>query len=264
MAKDYILFIDSGIGGLSTLCETYKILPANYIYYADNKNVPYGNHSAEEIYKFLEKIIIHLTKRYPIKIVVLACNTATTSAISKLRKNFNHLNFIGTEPAIKLACKLGYKNIFCISTLATANQEKFIKLKNSLNSNVFCYPSKTLAQNIENFFTQKFNKTNFWCEYLIKKELTTIVYKAKNCDCIVLGCTHYVFFKHDFEKFSNTSIIDGNVGVAKQVLKISQSLKLKQENTSSIKFLLSKPEFVTNKIYKKIFYEILAKVWNLC
>lgn len=260
MANDYILFIDSGIGGLTTLCETYKILPANYIYFADNKNVPYGNHSAEEIYEFLEKIILRVLKKYPIKIVVLACNTATTSAISKLRKTFNDLSFVGTEPAIKLAYNSGYKNIFCISTLATANQDKFIKLKNSINANICSKTSTTLAFNIENYFMQKFNKHNLWYGFLIKKELAQILHQAKNYDCIVLGCTHYVFFKADFEKVSNAKLIDGNAGVSKQVSKISKSLNFKQINFPSVKFILSDPKNGMIKIYKKIFYEILAKV----
>ena len=68
MKKEYILFIDSGIGGLTTLAETTKILNANYIYFADSIHAPYGSHSAEELLCFLREIIENLLKTYNIHI----------------------------------------------------------------------------------------------------------------------------------------------------------------------------------------------------
>ena len=116
MKKEYILVIDSGIGGLSTLCEIYKVLPANYIYFADNKNAPYGKHKKEDVYNFLETIIGSVCLKFKVSMVVLACNTATTTSIEKLRDKFTGIKFIGTEPAIKLAGSFGNKKILSVAT----------------------------------------------------------------------------------------------------------------------------------------------------
>ena len=126
MKKDYIVVIDSGLGGLSTLAECVKNVKTNYIYVADNKNHPYGTHSKREITSFLIDIIINLKKFCDFKIVILACNTATTSSIESLRRRFPELIFIGTEPAIKLAYNFSYRNILALTTPATAAQQKFI------------------------------------------------------------------------------------------------------------------------------------------
>ena len=69
MKKDYILVIDSGIGGLSTLSEIVQVFPFNYIYYADNKNSPYGSHSTDEVLKFLCEIIDKETVKYNVIMV---------------------------------------------------------------------------------------------------------------------------------------------------------------------------------------------------
>ena len=123
MKKEYSLFIDSGIGGLSTLAFTQKILKANYIYFADNKNAPYGSHTKNEILKYLTKIISNVQNKYPLKMVVLACNTATTSAVKQLRNLFD-IPIIGTEPAITLAKNNGYNHVFALTTETTKKQLK--------------------------------------------------------------------------------------------------------------------------------------------
>lgn len=260
MKKDYILFIDSGIGGLTTLSQSVKILPANYLYYADNKNAPYGNHKKTEIFNYLKNIISSLISKYNIKIIVLACNTATTSAIDKLRNTFKEIIFVGTEPAVKLANSLGFNKIFCATTPATLKQNKFKSLNKSINSQTQLYSPKMLAMCIENYYKRKNIKNYFY----LNKELFALLQKSKNSDCIVLGCTHYVFIKECLNKLTNQTIIDGNIGVAKQLQKIHHKLTLSQNTKSSIKFFVSNPNICSKEIYKKIFQEILAKVWNVC
>ncbi len=256
MKKNYILFIDSGIGGLTTLCECVKKLKTNYLYYADNINAPYGNHNKTEIFNYIKNIISSLILKYNIKIVVLACNTATTSAITKLRTEFNKIVFIGTEPAIKLAKNLGFNNIFCAVTPTTLKQNKFKALIKSINANITLYSPKMLAVVVENYYT---NKTilNF---YKLKKELFLFLQKSKKSNSIVLGCTHYVFIKEILSKLTNKTIIDGNLGVSKQLQEIYHKLTFPQNKKSNIKFFVSNAHICSKEIYKKIFTEILAKV----
>ena len=94
----YILVYDSGIGGLTTLASIMlKNKNQNYIYYADTKNCPYGNKCNTQLQNIIINNIKRLTSEYNITHIVLACNTATTVAISKLRTLFN-IPIIGTEP----------------------------------------------------------------------------------------------------------------------------------------------------------------------
>lgn len=256
MKIDHILFIDSGIGGLTTLSQCVKILPANYLYFADNKNAPYGNHSAEEIFGYLKNIITSLLQKYNIKIIVLACNTATTSAITKLRISFKEIVFIGTEPAVKLANKLGFDEIFCVVTPTTKKQKKFKTLTNIISSKTLLYSPKMLALRVENYYINK-TVVNL---YKLNKELFLLAHKSKNTPCIVLGCTHYVFVKEYLNKLTHKTIIDGNRGVSKQVQSIYEKLNLSPAHKSTIIFFVSNPAICSKEIYKKIFTEILAKV----
>ena len=80
---------DSGIGGLTTLEEIKKILPnEDYIFYADSKNNPYGEKTKEELFKITENIVDKLLIEN-VKIIVIACNTATTNCIEHLRNKYS-------------------------------------------------------------------------------------------------------------------------------------------------------------------------------
>ena len=235
MKKEYILVIDSGLGGLSVLAELVKILPANYLYYADNKNCPYGAKTKEEITLILSQIICEISLKYQLKMVILACNTATTSAIDSLRTTFKNLIFIGTEPAIKLAEKLHYENVLALTTPTTADQDKYKQLQLSLKNNIKTLKMKALAVTIERFFVN-YTILN---ALRLKKELFFIKKHAKNHDCIVLGCTHYVLIKDLIEKYTNKPVIDGNLGIANQAQKCFKLSQSKLLDKSKITFICS-------------------------
>ncbi len=258
MQKDYILFIDSGVGGLSTLSKVYKKMPANFLYYADNEHSPYGNHSANEIFEYLKNIINFLLKKYNIKLIVLACNTATTASIKRLRQHFCSIKFIGTEPALKLASNKGFKKILCASTPATLKQSRFIDLKNSIDATgakTIEYAAKTLASSIEKHLLFGTLSTS----YNLKKELFKLATKAIKCDSIVLGCTHYVLVKSQIQNITQKHVFDGNFGVLKQVL-FASNTAIETCDKPTIKFFVSNNQISAKENYKKIFLEILAKV----
>ena len=107
--KGKVGIFDSGIGGLTTYKEIKKLLPnENYIYYADTKNNPYGSKTQDELKQITKNIVNKLITKGA-KIIVIACNTATTNCIEYLRKEFPNTIFIGTEPAIKVACDNNFK-----------------------------------------------------------------------------------------------------------------------------------------------------------
>jgi len=228
---------DSGIGGLTTLEEIKKILPnESYIFYADTKNNPYGEKTKEELCHITEHIVDYLLKR-DVKLIVIACNTATTNCIEYLRNKYKDMNFIGTEPAIKVACDNNYKNTLVMATPSTINSERTHSLlENNIkeNENFYLIPCEGLANAIE---TNNDNKI----DELLDKYLND--YKNKDIDSIVLGCTHYPIIKDKIQKhFPKAKLIDGNIGVAKRVKYIlEQSNLLNDKNTKgNVEFIQTK------------------------
>lgn len=258
MKKEYILFYDSGIGGLSTLQETIKIFNYNYLYYADNKHSPYGNQTKEAIFFYIAQVLTELTKKFSIKFVVIACNTATAAAISQLRNQFKDITFIGTEPAINLAKKFNFKNILSLTTPLTMTLDKYKLLLT--DDNIITIGMPNLAKSIENYYLSPsfFNKTK------LLKQVCYILKKSTKYDCIVLGCTHFVFLKPFIRQFSKINLVDGNTGISKNLIAKLNSLNIKQTKKSYIKILLSDKNKIAIKKYKKILCQTLAK-WNeLC
>ena len=116
MKEQPIGVFDSGIGGTSILKEIVKLLPnEDYIYIADSANAPYGQKSADQIIELCKKNVDYLLAK-DCKLIVVACNTATTNAIKVLRNTYK-VPFIGIEPALKPAVLNTKNNI--IGILAT-------------------------------------------------------------------------------------------------------------------------------------------------
>ena len=260
MKKEYILVIDSGIGGLSVLSQMLKLFHANIIYFADNKHCPYGSHSKNEIVGFLTQIINEMSQIYNIKIVVLACNTATTSAISELRKTYPNLFFVGTEPALKLANKQCFKQILALTTPATARQKRYKLLQKTSISHIKTCVMPSLASNIE----QNLTNPSILNALRLKIDLFFIKNQSKNNDCLVLGCTHYALIKENLAEYTNIALVDGSHGVAHQVHKYLLLTSRKPLLKSKIIFWQSSQNSASKQIYKKILSQILAKLWKLC
>ena len=240
MNNNYIGVLDSGIGGLTTLKEIKKILPnENYIFYADSKNNPYGEKPIKELHSIVKNIVDYFINK-KVKLIVIACNTATTRLIHKLRKEYPNMIFIGTEPAIKVACDNNYKNILVLGTPSTIKSKRTsILIKNNKKEyqNIYLVACEGLANAIE-------TKNNSQVNKLLDKYLNP--YINKNIDSIVLACTHYPIIKNKIKKyFSNIKIIDGNKGVAKQV-----KYQLEKNNIVNINKYMGKTIMINSKLNK--------------
>ena len=203
---------DSGIGGLTVLDEMKRVLPSeDFLFYADSANNPYGEKSDQELYSITSNIVDYLIER-KCKIIVIACNTATTRCIKFLRKKYKDITFVGTEPAIKVACDRNFKNILVMATPATINSERTHILVNDNKKdfeNIYLVPCEGLANAIE---TNDLNKQKDILSDIYKE------YKNKNIDAIVLGCTHYPHIKNLIKDyFNNAELLDGSNGVAREV-----------------------------------------------
>ena len=202
---------DSGIGGLTVLDDLKEVLPnEDYLFYADSKNCPYGEKSDTELYDITSNIVDYLISN-ECKIIVIACNTATTRCIKYLRDKYKDMTFIGTDPAIKVACDRDYKNILVMATPATISSERTSILVNENKKdyeNIYLVPCEGLADAIE---TDNFKKQEDIVSSIYEE------YKDKEIDAIVLGCTHYPHIKDLISKyFTNAELLDGGNGVARE------------------------------------------------
>ncbi|ESU23218.1 murI protein [Flavobacterium enshiense DK69] len=207
---------DSGIGGTSIWKEIHALLPnENTIYLADSKNAPYGQRPKEEIIELSCKntdILLELG----CKIIVVACNTATTNAIKELRAKYN-VPFIGIEPAIKPAANQSQtQTIGILATKGTINSELFSKAVASYsNVKIIEQIGHGLVQLVEEGKINSPEMTTLLEEYL--KPMI-----AANIDYLVLGCTHYPYLIPQIKKIlpDHIKIIDSGQAVAKQTQNI--------------------------------------------
>lgn len=260
MKKEYILFIDSGIGGLSTLAKSIKHFNYDYIFYADNKHCPYGGHTKAEVLSYFINIINKMCLKFKINFIVIACNTATAAAVDDLRAIFKEKTIIGAEPAVALASKNGFKRILALTTPLTSTLKRYKTLCMHQDSNISTLAKSNLVEIIENYY---FNQ-NFKNKLTLLKITASICKSAKFFDCIVLGCTHYVFLIPFIKQISKISLIDGNHGIANNLISQLAHKTIKSTKESTIKIVLSSPNLQLQKKYKKILSQTLANYKILC
>ena len=213
--ENTIGFYDSGVGGLHILQKTISHLGnLDFIYVADNLNLPYGNKSDSFILNRSLEIVSFLI-REKANTIVLACNTATAVSIDFLREKYKDINFIGIEPAVKTAfLKKKDKDVLLLATALTGKSFRLKKLIESFNfdENLKIIPCPQLVEAIE------YNYPRNKILDLLKKLLHNFVDKRNIT--IILGCTHYEFIKNEISSLlKNCEIIDGSVGVSKQIIK---------------------------------------------
>ena len=121
--------LDSGVGGVSVLRELIRLMPEErFLYLGDTKNAPYGTKSREDVLAITKENLQFLLSR-GIKALVIACNTATGSAVQILREENPELPIIGIEPAIKPAALMGDSpRVLVMATPLTLKQEKYLAL----------------------------------------------------------------------------------------------------------------------------------------
>ncbi|WP_422667437.1 glutamate racemase [Buchnera aphidicola] len=253
-----ILLLDSGIGGFSILDNIKKYLPKiRYIYMLDNQAFPYGNKTELFLIQRSIKIVKKINQKYTIHLILIACNTLSTVALSTLKKTIN-IPIIGIFPNIPLAATITNNYIIgLIATSATINNinTKKIISKYSQICNIHIISTNKLA----NISEQKIRG-----EYIsitqIKKIFQPWMILPVKPDTIVLGCTHFSFLKKEIKIIfnKNTIFIDSNNCFIHQ---INHIFKLKNYN-NIIKnniFLYSKK----NEKLKKLFFYLKKYNFNM-
>ena len=239
MSSGYIAVLDSGIGGISVLYELEKVFPfEQFLYFGDNQNAPYGNRSRQNLLS-LAIHNINIIKKYPVKILVLACNTLSVNLISEI-KEYSNLPVFGVFPPVE-SCLLSGKKTILLSTVKTSKKYKsnnrflsvgFYDLASEIESNLFCL-----------------NKVDFLSS---KTNINLDIYKCKKGEFenVIIGCTHYNFIKTQiFNHFQPQNLLDGTSNL------ISQMKNIIKEPKSSVKPYKNKVLFIgKNAKINELFY----------
>lgn len=233
--KQPIGIFDSGIGGTSIWKEIHNLLPnEKTIYLADSKNAPYGEKSKEEIIRLSMKNTDFLLSMN-CKLIVVACNTATTNAIRELRAHYD-VPFIGIEPAIKPAAIHSKTQVIGIlATKGTLNSELFNKTTEMFyHTKIIEQIGYGLVELIENGQMESPEITQ-----LLHSYLNPMI--DANIDFLVLGCSHYPYLIPQIRKIipDHIQIIDSGLAVARQTQNLLNEIGFNSDNNN-------KPIFYTN------------------
>jgi len=229
---------DSGLGGLTVVKQLFRQLPQEQIYYfGDTARVPYGNKSVETVQKFAIQIARFLAER-SVKMIVVACNTASSVALELLQDQFD-LPIIGViEPGARSALAISpTKKIGVIGTTGTINSGKYVEVLTALDKSVqvFSQACPLFVPLVEEGWGE-----SPVTEIVAREYLQNLVPKI---DTLILGCTHYPIIKNVIQRVvdSNIQIIDTAIETANQVRLIlnQQGLLNDLERTPEHRFYVS-------------------------
>ncbi|WP_284651609.1 glutamate racemase [Flavobacterium terrisoli] len=247
---------DSGVGGTSIWREIHELLPhEDTIYLADSKNAPYGQRSKEEIIDLSIKNTEFLLNQNA-KIIVVACNTATTNAIKELRAKYD-VPFIGIEPAIKPAALHSQtQTIGILATQGTLNSELFHQTAEQFHdTKIIEQIGHGLVSLIEN---GDINSPEM--DRLLHSYLEPMI--EANIDYLVLGCSHYPYLIPQIKKIlpNHIKIIDSGEAVARQTKKVlAESVGLSNETKKgeAVFYCNSNPKVLDDILNNQ--YNIISK-----
>ena len=205
--------LDSGLGGLSVFNEVTKLMPEeSVIYFGDSAWCPYGARKADEIQRRVFAVTDFLLEQ-GCKIIIIACNSATISAVEALRASYP-IPFVGMEPGIKPAAALtksGTVGIF--ATEASLAGEKFHKLLSTHGAGL-----RTITRPCPSFveLVEAGNLEGPEALEAVKKETLPLI--EAGADVLVLGCTHYPFLRALIQKVAgeDVQILDTGAAVARR------------------------------------------------
>ena len=204
---------DSGVGGLTVVDKVFRLLPnENIVYFGDTARVPYGNKSGETVTRFSKEIVKFLLG-FKVKLIIVACNTASSLSLEALKKAFS-IPIVGViKPGVEEALKAtGTGRIGVIGTERTVSSKAYKKEIESTGRNSFviqksCPLFVPLVENgwFGGDITLK----------IVRKDLAPIL--AGNIDTLILGCTHYPLLKKAIQRIAGkkVTLIDSSIAVAK-------------------------------------------------
>ncbi len=214
MAKPILVF-DSGVGGLSILKELHSHLPEqSYYYLFDNARLPYGELAEDELITGSVALISQVVAEIDARLVVVACNTASTLVLEQLRQSLN-IPVVGVVPAIKPAALLSKtKHIALLATPGTIQRDYTHKLIQEFADD--CHVELIGSSELVHIAEQKLAG-----EPVALASLEKIIapIKAQPVDVVVLGCTHFPLLAPEIEALLQKSVVllDSSKAIAQRV-----------------------------------------------
>ncbi|MBN1353224.1 MAG: glutamate racemase [Candidatus Omnitrophica bacterium] len=238
MDRRPIGIFDSGVGGLTVVDKLLRHLPEeNIIYFGDTARVPYGNKSKGTVTRFSKEIVTFLLK-FRVKLIIIACNTASSLSLETLKRSFK-VPFIGViDPGVEEALEVtGTGRIGIIGTEATVSSEAYKTKILSVDKNSFVLQKSCplLVPLVENGWLS--NKIAYG---IVKEYLSPLL--KKNIDTLILGCTHYPLLKNTIKKFvgKGVKLVDSSTAAAKYTYRILDKKGLLARNMKPyVKFFAS-------------------------
>lgn len=212
---------DSGYGGLTVLKEVLKLAPnGNYIYFGDNKRVPYGDKSKEELIQISKEVIKFFEKKN-VKAIVIACNTISAQALDELKKNTGiPLIGIGHMGAKGVLRETENKKVLVLATKSTVEAGLYNKCVNELDAEVEvrgigCSKLVPIIESRKDFEEKREKTIDALRSY--KLEVENFSY-----DTIVLGCTHYPYVKDEIREVfgQDKKIVNPSLEQAREVIEM--------------------------------------------
>ena len=221
-ASNPIGVFDSSVGGLSVLRALHEELPQEqFIYVGDSGHAPYGERDDTHVLQRSRAIADYLVAHHHIKTLVVACNTATASAIQQLRQAYPDLPIVGIEPALKPASlKSRTRKVGVMATRGTLRSEKFNGLLDALKGSCefVLQPCDGLADAIEHAEVEKIDAL---CKTYVQ-HMGPYGDAPGHIDTLVLGCTHYPFVSATLQELAGAgvSLLDAGAPVAQQTRRL--------------------------------------------
>ena len=216
-------FFDSGLGGLCILNAFKELFPAeSTVYVADRANCPYGNKTSGEITRLSERIVRFLIDVHNVKMIVVACNTATAASIDFLRREYPQIPFIGIEPAIKpavLHSKTGIVGVLATKGTFDGRLYKETSARFAGKTNIVMSVADEFVALVESGKTDG-PEADETVERIIRPLI------ERGCDHIVLGCTHFPHLIGAIKKAAagKAEIIEPSYPVAKHAGNVLRQL----------------------------------------
>ncbi len=217
-----ILFFDSGVGGLSVLGPTRALLPdAPIVYAADSAGFPYGKRSEEELAERVPALLIRLAQQFDPRLIVIACNTASTIALDHARAALD-LPIVGTVPAIKPAAELSRSRIIgVLGTEATVRQPYVDDLaaRFAADCMIVRHGSPQLVELAEAKLAGDLVSVE-----AVRAAVAPMVEAGPGMDVMVLACTHFPLLADEIAAaYPAIAQVDGAAGIARRIAHLSES-----------------------------------------
>lgn len=245
--KPTILLYDSGMGGLTIYDAIRQVLPeAHYLYCFDNACFPYSEKSEDMLIERAVGIVQNISQIYPLDVVVVACNTASTVVLPALRATFD-MPIVGTVPAIKPAAQISQtKTIGLLATKGTVNRPYVDELIEKYASD--CVVEKIGTTDLVEIVEEK-ERTGKTDMVRLRKVVEPWL-DHPSLDTVILGCTHFPLVKEELQQLlpKVPFFVDPNNGIAHRVQDLLSNKRFEnKEKMQNISFCTKMPSDFAEK-----------------